>query len=466
MKLKLVVASMSVLGLISCPVFAATTTKHKYQKHQEETSYKGEEEVANYKGEAFPRLVTCPKVDMYQPLLDLMNQNIYRAKPTVDCDKPIQFAGGINFDYQMAGPLNFGYMGENNNRFAVNDAYLNATGHVNNWVHAFLEVSFSNIRGVPLHDSDFFVVGPDASDTPKPGIYSEAYHTNTLTLQQGYIFVGDLEHFPLFAKLGKQFVNYGQYVIHPITRTMTQVMTETLQTAAQGSFISGWSGFDFHGSVFAFENEMGMVDEDDEFILSSNGHRHTNYGAQLGFGKISDQFGFDVGAGWIYDMAGINDVAYAITRFHNGETGDDGTYEKRVNGFTVYGLLNTGPFSLSGHYATALQHFDADDLGFSDDDDDDFDDDGAKPWAFDVTGAYNFNYWGKAQNLYVGYQQSGDAVNLLLPETRWTAGYGIDVLKNTNLTIEYSHDSDYDDDDGGTGEDSNRVAVRMAVKFG
>jgi hypothetical protein len=458
MKLKLVVASMSVLGLISCPVFAATSAQHKYQKSQVE-NYKGEEEVANYKGEAFPR--PCPKVDMYQPLLDLMGQNIYRAKPTVDCDKPIQFAGGINFDYQMVGPLNVGYMGENNNRFALNDAYLNATGHVNSWVHAFLEISYSTINALPLNGT--ITSGPDAFDKPKPGIYSEAYDLDTLTLQQGYIFVGDLERFPLFAKLGKQFVNYGQYVIHPITRSMTQVMTETLQTAAQGSFISGWNGFDFHGSIFAFENTMGQVDDDDALIIGADGHQHTNYGGQIGFGRLNDQFGFDVGVGYIYDMVGVNDVAYAVTMFRNGEVGDDGTYEKRVNGLTVYGLLNTGPFSLSGHYVTALQHFDSLDLGSSDDDSDD---DGAKPWAFDVTGAYNFNYWGKAQNLYVGYQQSGDAVNLLLPESRWTAGYGIDVMKNTNLTIEYSHDSDYDEDDGGTGEDSNRVAIRLGVKFG
>jgi hypothetical protein len=458
MKLKLVVASMSLLGLISCPVFAASTTQHKYQAHEE--SYKGE--VVNYKGEAFPR--PCPKVDMYQPILDLMNQNIYRAKPTVDCDKPIQFAGGVNFDYQMVGPLNVGYMGENNNRFSVNDAYLNATGHVNSWVHAFLEVSYTNINALPLNGI-FTDSGPSAFEKPKPGIYSEAYDLDTLTLQQGYIMVGDLERFPLFAKLGKQFVNYGQYVIHPITRSMTQVMTETLQTAAQGSFISSWSGFDFHGSLFAFEDTMGKVDSDEPTEFSDNGHQHTNYGAQLGFGHINDQFGWDVGIGWMYNMMGANDVGYAVNMFRNGEIGDDGTYEKRVNGLTVYGLLNTGPFSLSGHYTTALQHFDPIDLGFSDDDDDD-DTDGAKPWAFDVTGAYNFNFWNAAQNLYVGYQQSGDAVNLLIPESRWIAGYSVDVWKNTNLAFEYSHDDDYGTSDGGTGEDSNRVAVRLGVKFG
>jgi hypothetical protein len=363
----------------------------------------------------------------------------------------------------MFGPLNVGYMGENNNRFAVNDAYLNVTGHINSWAHAFLEVSYSNINADPLNGFFGAIPGPDAGDKPKPGIYSEAYDLDTLTLQQGYIFVGDLERFPLFAKLGKQFVNYGQYVIHPITRSMTQVMTETLQTAAQGSFISSWNGYDFHGSIFAFEDTMGKTDADDGFLLTSNGHPHTNYGAQLGFGHISDQFGFDAGIGFIYNMMGVNDVAYAVTMFHNGEIGDDGTYEKRVNGLTVYALFNTGPFSLSGHYATALQHFDAFDLGAADDDDDD---DGARPWAFDITGAFNFNYWNKAQNLYVGYQQSGDAVNLLIPESRWIAGYSIDVWKNTNLALEYSHDSDYDEGDGGTGEDSNRIAVRLGVKFG
>jgi len=446
MKLKLIVASMSMLGLMTAPAFAHNTKGHEHP---------------NYKGDALPStLSTCPKVDAYQPLLDAMNQNVGRAKPTVDCNKPIQFAGGINFDYQMLGPLNNGFMGENNNRFALNDAYLNATGHINRWVDAFLEVSYSNINAIP--EDAVLAGGPHGADVPKPGIYSEAYDTNTLTLQQGYIFVGNLEELPFFAKLGKQFLDYGRYTIHPITRSMTQVMTESLQTAAQASFISSWNGFDLHGSAFAFQNTLGQVDSNDIALGDIDGHQRTNYGGQIGFGRISDQLGFDVGVGYMYDMVGINDVAYAVSLFRSGDVNADGFYQKRVNALTAYATLNTGPFSFNGHYATALQHFNAGDLGAAST----TATDGAKPWAFDVAAAFNFSYWEKSQSLYVGYQQSGDAVSLFIPENRWVAGYGVDVMKNTNLALEYTHDSDYSESDGGTGENSNRLAVRLGVKFG
>src|ERR1700728_604700 len=121
MKLKRVVVLMSMLGVVSCPALADSPAKHHHQAKHLEENYKGEH--MNYKGEALP-MATCPRVNMYAPIMDAMSQNVGRAKPTVDCHKPIQFAGGINFDYQMAGPLDLGFMGENNRRFALNDAYL------------------------------------------------------------------------------------------------------------------------------------------------------------------------------------------------------------------------------------------------------------------------------------------------------------------------------------------------------
>lgn len=470
MKLKRVALLMSVLGLVSCPVFAADNTeynRHNMKHHHDQDSNR----EVSYKGEDFPRLTTCPRVNRYLPILDAMSQNVGRAQPTVDCDKPIQFAGGINFDY-VIGDLTDGYMGENSSRFSVNDAYLNATGHVNDWVHAFLEVSYTNLSDVGLDDS-LLGPGPTAFHDPKPGLYSFGYNLGELTLQQGYITIGDVTRFPLFLRLGKQFLDYGRYVIHPPTRSVTQVMTETLQTAAELSFITGWSGMDLHGSFFVFQDTMGSDNDDDDQEDDEEfdpGHKHTNYGAQLGFGKVSNQLGWDVGVGWMYNILGVNDMAYAVTLFRNGsDDGVDpgeGSYEKRVSGLTAYGTINSGPFSLAAHYATALRHFDESDLTSEDDDDGDDDVEGAKPWAFDITAAYNFVYWGKSQNLYVGFQTTGDAANLFLPEDRVVAGYSIDVLKNTNVGLEYTWDHDYGDDEGGTGENSNRVLVRVAVKFG
>lgn len=460
---------MCLLGLISIPTFA------NQQKIKHTENYKGEveKEAIGYKGEE----TICPKVNLYTTMMDAMGQVAGRAKPTVDCNKLIQFAGGINFDSQWSG-LNRGYMGENNTRYTLNDAYLNATAHVNPWVSAFLEVSYNNIQDTALNSANFDGFINNEDDTALPGIYSAAYSLDALSLQQGYITLGNPEMFPLYLRLGKQTLDYGRFTIHPITRSMTQVMTETAQTAAELSFISEYNSMDLHGSFFVFQNQITKGEDDviipsDESNLGNVGK--TNYGAQIGFGRVNNHFGWDFGAGYMYNLFGVNDIAYATAFLkgsnsieNNGSQVDvsESYYVKRVSGATAYGMINSGPFTLSAHYATALQHFDPIDFSFptisSDDDDSD---DGIKPWAYDIRAGYGFNYWNKDQNIYVEYQQSGDAALLFVPERRWVAGYGIKVLDNTDLGLEYSHDQAYDDqnlDD----EDTNRVALRVAVKFG
>lgn len=453
LNLKLVAASMSMLGLISCPAFAYDQNQQNVKQLRSSTqahqNYKDEGMVYKDMGPI------CPVVSMYTLLTDSMSQNVGRAKPTVDCDKPIQLAGGINFD-TLWGNRHRGYQGETYTRFALNDAYINFTGNVNSWVKAFLELSYTNMNEEPLFTE---IEEGDATF----GIYSHAY-THGLDLQQGIITIGAPERYPLFLRLGKQFFDYGRYQIHPMTRSFTQVLTETLQTGAELSFISGWDGMALHGSIFAFENPMSKDDDDDAFFFNEHLGK-TNYGGQLGLGVLNGQFGWDIGVGYLYDFTGVNDVAYGVTLFSNDSTDGEGTYEDRVDAGNIYAMVNSGPFSLAAHYATALQHFNSTDLSAPDDDDDD-DNDGAKPWAADITVAYGFNAFEKSQNLYASYQVSGEAVNLFLPRTRWLVGYGVDALKNTNVGFELSHDQDYSEGDGGTGDGSFRGILRVGVKFG
>jgi hypothetical protein len=369
-------------------------------------------------------------------------------------------------------------MGENNTRFSLNDAYVDFTGNVNDWVHAFIELSYNNVS-----DEGFETSVAEALDGT-PAVYSAAYSLNQLDLQQGVITVGNLDRFPVFLRVGKQFLDYGRYQIHPIMESMTQTMTESLQTAVEVGFVAPWMNFGFHGSAFTFQNPVVRDENHIAGVIADTAdadydNTKLNYGAQIGFGQIGDQFGWDVGVGYMYDLTGVNDVAYAVTRANGTyEEEEIGAYRDRVGGLNAYGMINSGPFSLTARYATALQHFDGLDVAHTDDDDDiDADVDGAKPWTADITAGYAFNYYNMNQNIYLGYQASGEAEDLLLPRSRWQFGYGVDILKNTNLTIEYDHDNAYDDDyttvvDGVTvvhdddNGNSNKVALRLAVKFG
>jgi hypothetical protein len=461
---KCIVTSMVVAGLISSPLLANTKENNEIP-------------TAGYKGELFA--APCPNVTMYSPVMDAMSQNVRRAKPTVGCGKPVQFAGGVNFDTQF-GNLNQGFMGENNSRITLNDAYLDVTGNINPWVTTFMELSYNNIQNTALNNVNYGQFRFDNNTVSMPGLYSEAYSLNAVNLQQGYITIGNPERFPLFLKLGKQFQDFGRYTIHPITRSMTQVMTETLQTSAELSFISAWHNASFHGSIFGFQNQIPEADFDGIVLLPghvASNHGDTNFGAQLGVGQVSTQLGWDIGVGYINDMMGVNDIAYATAFLKNnlyygstqvGQTinTNHSFYVNQISGLTAYGMVNSGPFSLNAHYVTALQSFSSLDLTSSlNRNDEDFLD-GAQPWAADLQVAYGFNYWERSQNLYVGYQQSGEAVALFIPERRWVAGYGIEVLKNTNLGLEYSNDQAYSVSNGGNNENSNRVAVRVGVILG
>ncbi len=462
MKLKLVVASMSVLGLIST-AFAETatttntTTHHKHKHHAvKRQAVAVETAPVNYKG--MMPVEVCPLSDPYISMMDAMGQNLGRAKPTQDCNKLLALAGGVNFDAKW-GNRSMGYQGENTQRVSLNDVYLNLFGNVNDWTKAFASISYNNAS--PVYNT---FSATTTNFSYKAGQYSNVYPTNTLTLEQGYAQISNFDQSPLFLKLGKFYQDFGRYTIHPITRSLTQVLSESLQTAAQVGFVTKMG---FHGDIAAFDTPLS--ERRSAAFGTTYGHRTTDYAAALGFDQMSDQLGWGVNVGYLYNMTGVNDVNQAISQFQSLNlftTG--GSYYNNVSAGTLDAYVTSGPFSLIGDYVTALSSFSPNDLGkrtlsiasvsasTS----------GAKPWAGNLQAGYGFNGWGKNQNVYLGYQASGDAVSIFLPKNRWVAGYNVDMWKNTNLGLELDHDTDYGTSVGGTGNSSNLISFRAGVKFG
>jgi hypothetical protein len=456
MKLKLVVASMSVLGLISSPVFAAddastttttttesstpapTTTMH-HHKHPHHKMHHVSHHVAqmhDYKDTgALPPVVMVQQIDTHQIIYDGMSQNYGRARTAMpDWFNRIGVSGGVNFDAHW-GNRNSGYEGENVNRLTLNDTYLNVGATVNDWTKAFVSLSFSNPSGL-------------LGGAPLAGQYSNVYlPVNDLTLEQGYVTIANYDVNPMFFQVGKQFTDYGRYTIHPLVRTMAQVMTESLATSAKLGFITQMG---FHGDIYAFSNPANQA---------GFSHSNTIYGAGLGYDMINDALGFDVGVGYMSDLTGVNDINAALGNAY----ANAGSYVHLVGGLAVYGDVNSGPFSLSAHYTTSIQSFNPNDLsnqyGLAVGS-------GSRPWAADVTGGFGFNYWAKNQNVYVGYQTSNNAVNLALPKQRWVVGYNVDMWKNTNLGLEYNYDKAYSSGNGGNGNSSGTIGARASVKFG
>jgi hypothetical protein len=446
MKLKLVVASMSMLGLIASPVFADTaqttqttqTTqtlpKHKHHHHKKVVvvhHHYVDAQPQDYKAMGALPTIVVPQVDTYQIMYDAMSQNTGRSKAMPDWFNRIGVSGGLNVDGHW-GNRSQGYMGENYTRVSLNDAYLNIAANVNDWTKALASLSYSNFS---------------ATSGRNLGSYSTAYTNNQINLEQGYLTVANYDVSPLFFQVGKQYSDYGRYQIHALVRTMSQVMTESLQTSAKLGFITRMG---LHGDISAFSNPS---------IQFANNHSNTVYGAALGFDQINDQLGYDLGIGYMSDLTGVNDIQNMMGNTPVGPH----NYVHTVGGISLYGDVNSGPFSVSARYTTAIQNFNPNDLSTQ------FHSNvgnGAKPWAADLTAGYAFNGWNKNQNVYVGYQASNNAVNLALPKSRWLAGYNVDMWKNTNVGLEWDHDNAYSSGHGGNGNNTNIVGARASVKFG
>lgn len=456
MKLKLVVASMSVLGLISCPAFAATHSKHKH-KHQRD--YKDMAVVAK-------DAPVCT-ISQNTVIMDGMTQNYGRALPN-PCNpgwfNRIQVAGGVNVDIGHWGNRNQNYMGENYQRVSLNDAYLNIAADVSDWVKAFASLSYMTASTT---------TNPSVFNARGSAEYSAAYANNingtgnnNVQLEQGFATIGNFDASPFFVQVGKSFQDFSRYEIHPITRSLDQVLSEVLATSIKVGFIANG----FHGSLYGFDDPVAKV--------GAGSATTTNYGATLGFDAPSDSLGWDAGIGYLYNLVGANDVAYAIQNF-NGGTG----YTTRVGAWNAYADVNSGPFSLGARYTAALQNFSNLDLpenGFADviaptgaagvgsgtATVNNGVNSGAKPWAFGIKAGYGFDAWGRNQNVFLGYQASSEAAGLNLPKYRWLVGYGVDMFKNNNWAVEWDHDGAYNTTDGGTNSNGNLVTIRSTVKFG
>src|SRR3990167_1597310 len=124
MKLKFIVASLSILGMISYPAFAAKKKHHHKMMNQQmaQRDFKDYKDMGNM--QPAPEVCTIPPSAI---TLVEMTQNTGRSLPN-PCNpgwfNRIMVSGGANTDFHF-GNRNANFMGENYQFISLNDAYLN-----------------------------------------------------------------------------------------------------------------------------------------------------------------------------------------------------------------------------------------------------------------------------------------------------------------------------------------------------
>lgn len=350
------------------------------------------------------------------------------------------------------------FTGENIQRVGVNDAFLNIDANVNDWTTARLGFTYTNVSN--YYDST-------ARQFAGNGI-------NGLSLDQAYVTMANFNEYPYYARLGVQYVDYGMYDLHPITKPFTQVFSEIDDAALQIGLIDA-NGLRASAFLLPIPG-VKKLDSSDE----AGNNTELNYGGSIAYaGELqSSAVNYTIKAGYLANIAGLD--VWSRDNVPGVDINDSqlgGDYHSAVPGLAVNFVVASGPFDASVGYAGAVKSFSDGDVIYQ------FDENGegknAKPNAASLSAGYSFKFWDDRTNrIGLGYDRSWQASPFGLPEHRYSVNYSLDLFKNTSFTLQWDHDVDYDknnvtsitsQDNGtafATGKNFNVVTARVAVNFG
>lgn len=280
-------------------------------------------------------------------------------------------------------------------------------------------------------------------------------NTTNWRVDEAFVTLANLNKLPLFVRAGREYVDFGDYNLHPMLDSYTQLLSETNGSAFNIGFIAPVG---LYGDVYAM---------DDSIVVDSRERGADNYGARLGFGHMNSQFGYDFHGDYIRNMGAATYV--------NGKMASTTAMTHRVGGLALHGMVNSGPFDVTADYVTATRAFAGADLGYNPDNvSAGLDAAGAEPWATNLTVGYKFRVSGYRSHLAVSYQRSGEASansgkngndGLFLPQTRYEADYTMNMFKHTDLMLGVASDHDYSFGTGGTGKSGTTGVARLSFQF-
>lgn len=246
-----------------------------------------------------------------------------------------------------------------------------------------------------------------------------------LNIDEAYILVGNEDEFPLVGQFGRFVVPFGVYEGNTISDPLTKEAFETKEDAAMANLGMG----DFYGNLYVFNgdtNEGGGTDHIEHF------------GVNVGYEMDNDDLVFGAGMGYIssvFDSDGLTDGF------------PDSLESDYAGGLAVNAKLGIAGIGLFAEYVTALDSVN-----------------GVEPSAMQLEATYVTEVAEREIFFSLGYSAT-DELSGALPESRIAAAAGIGLTEGLGLTAEYSHDEDYDTNEGGTGEGADAFVVQLAYEF-
>ena len=303
----------------------------------------------------------------------------------------LEVSGKIEASYTHMNP----YVGNTTDEFGLNAMELDLLVHATSWLSGYVAVDYSK------------PIGPNA--------------VSSVFLNRAFVTLGDLSIMPFYASAGKEYVPFGRYSSNMIDAPYTLVLGRTLvNTLVLGYQQTGANAL--HAEAFIYQGITGYA--------SDQKKGHTEYGGDVGYAYKLGSVSGELGGGYLSNLADSGG-------FHNAFFKNNVTFiPRQIPAGNMYTSIAYGQFNLLAEYVTALRSFNSGDILYNGKN--------AKPSAFNTELSYNITSFNRPSSVALGYTSTSQAVTLGLPQRSYRAVYNINVLKNSNLAFQVSHDINYD----------------------
>lgn len=392
------------------------------------------------------------KTDFLQAKLD-RNQNAFYAES--DWFKRIAFSGLVQvYGSATTDAVYSNPQGANNPIAAVRLATLFPTGtksssdlwlsranfyidaDVNDWTQVHMAFDFSNFASTAL-TAPLPVTSGTASHMYMH--YDERSYlggNNNLfpTPDEAVINIGNFAKSQFYVQAGRKYLRFGNYVRNATPITFTQMASQTLADAVEIGFVDISN---FNGSFAVFRSSSRAQQQE---------HNVNNFVAQLGYVYENGDFSADLSFDYMYDTTAVNYIgAPGSTLTANLSGGGVSTPldVNRVGGFVATALLDWQAFDLIGQVYFTEKRFNTAQLTYNGL--------GADPVIWMVGAGYRFGVFNNDDtHLGVNFQMTHEAVGMILPKYRVQGTLAHEYAKNTEVTLSFVYDHDYEASNTGT----------------
>lgn len=265
-----------------------------------------------------------------------------------------------------------------------------------------------------------------AYDASPPSYSGQRIANSSFNLNMGFVNIGDLDRTPFYFTAGQIYIPYGRYSTSMISPTLPMLISRTKNRP----FILGYKSQTPTGPFAAIYGFTG------DTTLGSSGVG----GANLGYIFTVSKFAGEVGGSFVSSLTNAGGMqrtgSIPGTTFGGfGSLSNGSENVRKTPGFGAHTSISFDRYNIMAEWVIATQPFRAQDLSFNGQ--------GAQPQAAQLEGGVTFMSFNRPSSVGVGYQWTGEALALNVPQQRVNAVYNISIWRDTIESIEYRHDMDY-----------------------